>query len=297
MTGELAAITSAILWAITSVIYGRVGQRVSPLELNFVKGVIAIALLALTITLQAQWGQSFPLGPVLLLGLSGAIGIGLGDTAFFLSLQALGPRQALVLETLAPALAALLAWIFLAETLNLLAWGGIFLTMVGVAWVTTERNTTPTPSPTSQRYFFGIVWGLLAALGQAMGAVLSRFALTNSEIPSLWSAAFRLVAGVVVVLGLMVVSQGKQGLELKILRSRRLILTVFVTAFLGTYLAIWLQQTSLKFAATGIAQTLTSTSPLFVIPLTLMLGESVSLRAIFGVLVALAGVSLLFLGR
>ncbi|WP_256995571.1 EamA family transporter [Halomicronema hongdechloris] len=66
-----------------------------------------------------------------------------------------------------------------------------------------------------------------------------------------------------------------------------------VAAFIGTYLALWLQQMALKYAATGIAQALLGTSPLFILPIVVLLGERVSLRAILGVLVALGGVWLL----
>jgi drug/metabolite transporter (DMT)-like permease len=83
----------------------------------------------------------------------------------------------------------------------------------------------------------------------------------------------------------------KQGIAA--LRSPRLLGIVAGTAFASTYLGIWLQQISLKYAATGIAQALSSTSPLFVTLLLLGLGEKVSGRAIGGVLVALVGIGLM----
>jgi drug/metabolite transporter (DMT)-like permease len=59
-----------------------------------------------------------------ILALSGVIGIGLGDTAYFAAINRLGPRRALLLETLAPPIAALLALVFLQEALSLRAWLG-----------------------------------------------------------------------------------------------------------------------------------------------------------------------------
>jgi drug/metabolite transporter (DMT)-like permease len=69
---------------------------------------------------------------------------------------------------------------------------------------------------------------------------------------------------------------------------------IAVTSFFSTYLGIWLQQISLKYAATGVAQALSSTSPLFILPLAWFTGEGVSLRSLLGVLVALGGIWLLF---
>jgi drug/metabolite transporter (DMT)-like permease len=82
--------------------------------------------------------------------------------------------------------------------------------------------------------------------------------------------------------------------ELRWVRSPRFLGVVVGTAFAGTFLGIWLQQTALKFTATGIAQSLTATSPLFVLPIAWMVGERVSLRSVVGVLLALAGIWLLF---
>jgi drug/metabolite transporter (DMT)-like permease len=72
---------------------------------------------------------------VAFLSLSGAIGIGFGDTAYFASLNCVGARRALLLEALAPPLTALFAGVFLGEILPPSAWLGIALTVVGVAWV------------------------------------------------------------------------------------------------------------------------------------------------------------------
>ena len=70
---------------------------------------------------------------------------------------------------------------------------------------------------------------------------------------------------------------------------------IAIAAFGSTYLGIWLQQTSLKFAPTGIAQTFLATSPLFILPLVALQGEKISWRAILGAGISLAGIALMFL--
>lgn len=298
--GELAALTAALVWAVSSVVYTRVGRRIQPLELNLSKGVIAIALIVLTLVLRAvATGNFASVMPAInpsafaLLTLSGALGIGLGDTAYFAALTSIGPRRALLLEqTLAPPLAAILALSFLQETLSTGAWCGILLTIIGVAWVIGERVNGVNSDTTHLRQ--GIGWALLAALSQAIGAVLSRAALANTSISPLWSTLIRLVAGVLALLLWVLLRRERLEISHKLLRSQQVLGVIVLTAFASTYLGIWLQQISLKFAPAGIAQTLGATSPLFVIPLAIWVGESVSLRAIFGVLVALAGVGILF---
>lgn len=291
--GEIAALSAALLWTGASFIYAGLGKQMSPMWLNLVKSSIAIGFILLTfVLLQEAWpqidGVSFGL-----LFLSGAIGIGFGDSVFFEALVCLGARRALLLEATAPPLSAFLAVLFLQEQLNLSAWLGIFLTVAGVAWVIIERTPEQTQIP--MRLGRGIVLGLLAAFAQASGAVLSRSALAETLISPLWSSLIRLIAAVLVLLIWLARYQRSPYLgQLQPLRSGRFLLVVTAAAFAGTYLGIWLQQTALKYTETGIAQALIATSPLFIIPVAMFTGETVSLRAILGAIVALAGIWLLF---
>ncbi|NJL35389.1 MAG: DMT family transporter [Leptolyngbyaceae cyanobacterium SM1_4_3] len=290
--GELAALSAALIWAIASIIYIRLGKQLPPLVLNLSKSAIAILLILLTLGLRGDFLPDTTPAAVGLLLLSGAIGIGFGDTAFFEALNCLGVRRCLLMEALAPPLTALLALIFLGEQLTLLSYLGIGLTVVGVSWVIVERVPD---AGQGNRPLRGVGFGMIAALGQAGGSVLSRAALVGTEISPLWSTLIRLAAGVAVLLVWAVFQQrGKQGF--RPLRSPRLLAILTLAAFFSTYLAIWLQQTAFKFTAAGIAQALSATSPLFVIPVAMWMGDRVSPRAIFGVLIALGGVWLLFRG-
>jgi len=290
--GELAALGAALIWAIASFIYLKLGQRMSPLVLNGAKSGLAILMIGLTLTIwRFEPGLNLP--AFTMLALSGAIGIGLGDTAFFGSINHLGPRRALLMESLAPPLTALLAMVVLQERLGAIAWGGIFLTVGGVAWVVAEREAeVGSKRPALGR---GIALGLAAALCQAAGAVFSRAGLADTAVNPLWSTLIRLSAGVLVILLWLGAKPGPLK-ELRWLRSPRFLAVIVITAFAGTFLGIWLQQIALKYTAAGIAQSLNSTSPLFVLPIALWAGERVSLRSILGVVLALGGIWLLFRG-
>lgn len=290
--GEVAALGAAFLWAIASVAYRRVGESIPPRELNLVKGILAAAMLVLTLWASgATLAGVEPRGLGLLL-ISGALGIGLGDTAFFEALQELGPRRTLLLGTLAPPLAALLALVALDETLTPGGWAGIGVTVAGVAWVVTER--LPEATGRRGRTMRGLGFGVLAALVQASGGVLSHAALTQTSISPLWGAFLRLSAGVAVLVVWMALARRPVGRWLRPAEPGPLWRRLLFAVFAGTYLGVWLQQVALKLTAAGIAQTLLATSPLFVLPLVAWTGERVSARAVAGALVALVGIGLLF---
>ena len=71
-------------------------------------------------------------------------------------------------------------------------------------------------------------------------------------------------------------------------------LRLSLVAFFSTYLGISLQQAALKYTAAGIAQTINSTSPLFVLAYDWWQGAKISWRSILWAVVAIGGMSLLF---
>ena len=314
--GELAALLAAFLWAAASTVFSRLGQKVPPLELNLLKGVVAIAFLIVTLAIQGEWLPELNWVAIGFLLTSGIFGIGIGDTAFFWAINLLGARRTLLLKTLTSPLVALLALIFLQETLTPTDWCGILLTLLGIAWVISERVSATTD--TTNHFLQGIGWAIVATFGDATGAILSRAALTQSNIIPMWSTLLRLSAGVLVLLLWLLVKrpgetnnlsptftpldrrEGSPSTKFTPLGkggrggSPKLLGIIAITAFFSTYLGIFLQQISLKFTAAGIAQTLGATSPLFVLPFAIWTGDKVSLRAFLGVLIALAGVWLLF---
>lgn len=307
MEGEIAALSAAALWAVASVLYGFVGVTIPPLLLNLIKGIIAIALLIITILLLGDGFPTIPSQPLMLILLSGVVGIGLGDTFFFAAINSLGARRTLLIGTLAPPLTAILAQFFLNEQLLFSAWWGIILTIAGVAWVVTERtsdrtvpNSTTNSTTNSTQLLQGLGWAILTATTNSIGSILARAAFnqaaaTNNAISPLWAALLRLSAGVLSLLPLLLTILRKQKNPFfQGTITTRLLLATTSAAFCGTFLGIWLQQTAIKLTSTAIAQTLLQTSPIFILPLAVFTGKKISLRAIAGVLVAIAGIALLF---
>ncbi|NEQ51928.1 MAG: DMT family transporter [Leptolyngbya sp. SIO3F4] len=289
--GEIAALSAAGLWAFATLMFGQLGKRLSPLMLNLIKGAMAVGFIMLTLTVRQQLLASLPIKSVILLLISGVIGIGLGDTAYFATVNALGARQALLLEMLAPPMAALMSLVFLQEQLSFLAWLGMTLTLAGIIWVVSERNPKVHSINSKIGITKGVFFGITAALGQSVGSVLSRAALVDTMVDPLWSSLLRLSAGLICISGLLLWRKNEPVFTRL---SGQLLIGVAIAAFFGTYLAIWLQQIALKHSPAGIAQSLLATSPIIVLPMTLVIGERITLRAICGATIALVGIWLLF---
>ena len=64
---------------------------------------------------------------------------------------------------------------------------------------------------------------------------------------------------------------------------------------MGTFLGIWLMQTSVKYTSAGITQTLLASSPLFGMLLARMRGQKQVGLVWFGLFLGFCGISLLFI--
>jgi drug/metabolite transporter (DMT)-like permease len=116
----------------------------------------------------------------------------------------------------------------------------------------------------------------------------------------LQTAIIRLFAGIVYLIIMIALSKKTPFVWLRKdengsrVTTWKLVRLVALVGFIGTYTSVWLQQLSIQYAPVAIAQTLLSTSPLFILPIIALRGEKLSFRAVVGAIIALAGIVLLF---
>jgi drug/metabolite transporter (DMT)-like permease len=292
--GELAALTAAAIWAVSSMLYGQIGKQVTPLTLNLTKGLLAIGYLIITMLLTGERLMIAPnqWWPLLL---SGLIGIAWGDTFFFMALNSIGARLTLLINILSPVITALMASLYLGEQLALVNYLGITLAVAGVAGVIFDR-TQSDKSP--KNYWQGVLWAVLSSLSNSIASIFSRQAMLAGDLSPTVTTLVRLLAGAAGILVLMlwplILKSGSSKVSSWRSLDRKMWLRLALVAFFSTYLGISLQQAALKYTAAGIAQTVGSTSPLFVLFYDWWQGAKISWRSILWAMVAIGGMSLLF---
>ena len=84
--GELAALGTALFWAFSAILFKRAGKYIPAAELNLVKGLLAIGMILVTLALRGALFSPIEPNAFWLFMASGALGIGIGDTAFFQTL-------------------------------------------------------------------------------------------------------------------------------------------------------------------------------------------------------------------
>ncbi|MEJ2181471.1 MAG: DMT family transporter [Gammaproteobacteria bacterium] len=286
--GGLAALGSAFCWAIAAVLFQQLGeQRVSAVAMNLFKGIVAIVCIGL---LLIPFGVAdVSRNAFVLLALSGLVGICLGDTLYFMTIKRLGSRLTLLVGSLIPVATALIAVTVLGEQISIGAGIGLLLTIVGVSYVLWERTLVKTEYA---QWRLGLLLGLLFVIANALAIIFTKVGV--KDIPALDATLIRTVWAVFGLFAWGLVSRSLVSWTRPLHNPRirnRLLLASVIGAFLGT----WLSVAALKYTHAAVAVTLNSTSPLFVLPLAMvMLKEQISWRAVSGAFVAIMGVAVYF---
>lgn len=289
MIGELAAIGTALCWAISVIFFRRLKNIFRPIQLNLWKGILSITgLLLVLLVLQnprlPEWQD------IIWLLLSGAIGIGLGDTAFFSALNKMSETPTLLLtETLAPIMTALLAMIWISEWITPMQWLAIAIILFGVDMVIRARK-----KGTHHLTFnaSGISFAALSALCQALGAVIGRDVLMTQQVDAVSASLLRLCGGLITTVAIIFIT-GRSFLPNRP-GSRVIWYTLAFATFFGTFLAMVLQTISFTFAPAAIVQSLFASCILFSLLFSWFRGQRIHSRAIIGTVISVAGVFLIF---
>ncbi len=310
--GELAGLATSALWVVSSLAFAAAGQRMGATRLNLLRSLLAAALLLLLHWfLMANPWPTIGANRTWYLGISGLLGLAIGDQFLFAGYVLVGARTTTLLMTLAPAVAASLSWIVFGQTMSLQAIVGMLITLLGVLWVAAERPHA-TSHISSAQQIKGVWFGAGAALCQGVGMVLASNGL-RGDIDALSGQTVRMSAGAlgIIVIAFIVsrMNQAQRNASARsldetkntapnITRTHALTSAAIVAMVIGTLtgpiLGVWCSLYALQKLEVGIATTLMSLVPVMILPVTRITeGRWPSTRAILGALIAVAGVAVL----
>lgn len=309
LIGMLAGVTTSALFTGTALCFTAAGKRIGSTMVNALRIYLAVALLALTHRLMTgQWVPGMCTGQAGYLAASGIIGLTIGDLALITAFIDIGPRLSTLVMTTAPLFAALLGWAVLGERLHPLAWSGVLLTIGGVAWVVLER---PRTLPRSPHFGRGVLLALTGAACQAAGLLLSKKGMGHGWLsdadhlapqPAALTRMFfaALAAAPMLAVHRRIRRRAEMNGAVRASRTgadiRRGILYTAMGAVVGPFLGVWMSLVATDRAHIGIAQTLCSLTPIFILPVAAFVHrEPISIRAAVGALLAVGGAAVLFL--
>ena len=321
LLGQAFALAAPICWSVAIILFRLSGRSVPPVALNLFKNSLALVLFTITLLVlgsaPAQGGRS---DHVWLLILSGAIGIGLSDTFFFMCLNRVGAGlQAIVNTSYSPVIrwARARIWaapsrqravVMLAHTLTFTwleaamarfqpaeakagALSDHFATIyrtwavLAVGWVRDRRAQRRVPHRVS-----GILYGLAGTVTQGVSIVMVKPVL--EENPVVWATWWRLFGGLAVG-ALIVTASRRQRATLPALRDRRVWPVMIAGASMGTYVSLLFWSGGMKYAQASVAAALNQTATLWTFLLAvIVLKEPTTKRRLAGLALGAVGVFL-----
>ncbi len=293
-SGELAALATAVFWTITALSFEYASKRVGSLAVNMIRLVLAFFLLGiLSLFLR---GSFLPLDATgfawAWLGLSGLIGLVLGDYFLFKSYTLISSRIAMLVMTTVPPMTALIGWAVLGEKMTVLHLAGMFLTVGGIFLAIFSRPDNGGKLRLSYSVR-GLLFALIGAAGQAGGLVLSKYGMQDYN--AFAASHIRIIVAVagyaIIILGL-----GKTSLVRNALRDSRGMRFIGLGSFFGPFLGISFSLLSVKYTSTGIAATIMSIVPILIIPPSIIFfKQKFTWLEIFGAVISVGGVAMMFL--
>jgi drug/metabolite transporter (DMT)-like permease len=293
--GEIAAIITSMTFAINSALFTMAGRVVGSMIVNRLRLITASIFLSLAhwIFLGSPWPVEADLKRWFWFGLSGIIGLVVGDAFLFQAFIWVGPRISMLMMSLAPILAAIIAWLFLGEILSSGQLLGILITLLGVIWVIIDKNKGQESG--KGNYSKGVLYGFGGAVGQALGFVLAKNGLGDNFSP-ISGNFIRMFSAMVVLWIATLISKNVVPTLMKALNNPSAAWKIIAGAFMGPFFGVSLSLFALQHTSVGVASTLIALPPIFLIPIEYFyFKERIGWGAIAGTCLAVIGVGILFL--
>ncbi len=295
-----AASLAAFFFALNATCASRSVQTLGSMRANLARLIVATSVLGL---FAHTLGHGFASASTGWFFLSGIIGLGLGDLGVYAALPLLGSRlTVLMTQCLAAPIAALGEWLWLGTRLTTaqILWGTVILGGVMLAFMPSRSSP-----PRVRVRPAGFLFGLLAAAGQGLGALVSRKGVdaatlageaAHNAVFGLNAAYHRIIAGLVFTalwfFALRIIGRlpPVPAAADSFATRRRTWFWLLANGLIGPVLGVGCYQWALATTPSGIVLPIAATTPLLAIPIAFWLeGDRPSRRSLLGGAVAVTG--------
>ena len=279
----------AITWATSSIMLRDLSRKLDPFTLNAPRTLVGgVSMLILALASGRTTGyQTVTPDKLLFMLASVGIGGGIGDVCYLLSLARIGASRAFPIASVYPSFTLILALLFLNERVTTLVATGLVLVVIGVALVGRPQRGRGLVPPEPER-FGGVGYALGAAV--CWGGSMVLLAKGVEGLDSIMVSSIRVPA--LSLLLWAVVACRRTWPKLATLTRKEWVL-VILGGLIGWGLGSLLFVLSVALAGPTRAAILTSTSPLFALPMSVVfLKERATPHVLVGTALTVAGVVL-----
>jgi len=292
LVGKLMAVTCAMLWGLAIVFFKRSGESMSPSVLTlyktFITAILFIPILFLVDPVPE--GSVMATEDVVILCVSGILGIALADTLIFKCLNMVGAGLFGIIDSLYSPILIATSCLWLQTSLETKEILGTCLVVSAVLIATVKMSANEERHP---QLVLGILIGALGMASMAISIIQMKPILDRMSV--WWVTEIRLVASGL-VLAVMVLLKGKWTQFTSALRSRETLKHALPGTLIGNFLAMTIWIAAFKFTDVHAAAILNQTSTIFIVIFaSLLLKEPFTLRRTSATLLAFSGAVIVIL--
>ena len=293
----ILALLAAFCWSISSLISADITRVLGGIGFNRLRLIFVSFMLLIYSSLQNSW-NTINIEYLNIIIVSGVIGIFLGDTLLFMAMQRIGPRRNNILFSLAAPFTVILNIVALQKIMSFIEITGCILVFIGVviaiSYGDNKKNNDHRWELIEGSIRIGILFGILAALCQAIGIIMMKPILDKGADP-IASAAIRTTISAF-LLSFTYISKSNLMTGTSNNFTPNIIIKTAISGFLGMALGMSLLLIALKNGDAGIVATLSSTSPIMILFLLWVLTKKIpSLGSWIGTVIAITGTGLIFI--
>lgn len=300
------ALLATLSWSFCIFPFTQAARRLGSVSLNHFRLLLAVCILGVasfslrTADFISLFSNDY-LDAWLWLGLSGIIGLTIGDHFGFAMYAILGARVGSVLTTFAPASTLVISYFLISEELSWIGIFGMFITILGVIWISLSRDQRQQiPNHGHGSIRLGILYGVLSAICQGAGLVLAKKGMlaehsVHTDIFPIHATFIRLFIGTLTLYLFSFLRGNLKKVFVPIISNQESGIRFAVAGTLfGPVIGVTLSLFTVTLIKASVAQTIFSLVPVFALILSyFLLKERISLRSFIGVIVAIGGVIIL----
>jgi drug/metabolite transporter (DMT)-like permease len=292
--GILFAVIATVFFGVTNVIYKRMSNDISVMDITFSRIWVSLPLSYLFAVMSAStYTIVIPIHAMFPLAISMILGIVLGDTLYFLSQERIGVTRAFPISMSYPLMVYLLTAYFLGEPVIIQRILGAIIVVTGVSLVAraSQRESLESSTRWSDRdRRIGLVLAFLTLISWALSDAVFQFGLI--DVGAAEANFFRMLFASIILVPFFLVSMRKG----RSLPSRRTLAFVSLTGLVGIGLSLIAYSYAVKYVGATVTAVIIASAPIFTVPLSAtFLGEDVNRRVTIGTLMTILGVILVVL--
>lgn len=288
--GEILALATAIGWATSSLFFEKASKRATGLSANFLKLLFLLIILS-TITFTTR-GMILPYDATphmkFFLGLSGVIGLFVGDFFLFRAYIEIGARKSLLFSTLGPIVVTMLGFIFLKENLVFMQILAVMVICTGIFIVVSKSEGDGNKKISLK----GVTFIIIAIFMDSVGIILTK--IGSDGYNSFAASEVRTIPALIAFM-LLITFKKRWHHVIDAINDRKSMKYIFFGTIFAA-MGICAMVEAMKYAKIGVVSTLAGLSPVLVIPITVfILKEKVKKIELIGAVISCVGVGLLFI--